>query len=159
MKAKDLIIEKWANAKPNYDLDLSSNKIKIIHVFQMLCPGCVYKGIPQTVELFQKFNGEDVEVVGLHSVFENHHAMTPEALEVFIKEWRLPFPVAIDKRLEGQWMPETMRAYQFQGTPSLLIIDHLGEVRVNHFGHLDQANLENFIQRLINEKHDVHVSE
>lgn len=152
MKAKEFVIDKWVNARPDYHLDLSSDKIKIIHVFQMLCPGCVYQGIPQTVELYQKFNSNDVEVVGLHSVFENHHVMTPEALDVFIKEWRLPFPVAIDKRLEGEWMPETMKAYHFQGTPSLLIIDHKSDVRLNHFGHLDQEQLEAFIQRLINEK-------
>lgn len=152
MKAKDLIIEKWVNAPVNFELSVSSQKIKIIHVFQMLCPGCVYRGIPQTVELFNKYNSEDVVVVGMHSVFENHHAMLPEALDVFIKEWRLPFPVAIDKRIDDQWMPETMKAYHLEGTPSLIIIDHNGDIQLCSFGHVETEKLDTYITKLINEK-------
>ena len=153
MKAKSLIIDKWLNASEDFSLNVVGDDcIKIIHVFQMLCPGCVYRGIPQTHELYNKFNSEDVKVVGLHSVFENHEAMPPHALEVFISEWRLPFPVGIDKQADGEWMPETMKAYQLQGTPSLIIIDHIGEVKLIHFGHVDQGKVEAFIYELINKK-------
>ncbi|OUR93538.1 hypothetical protein A9Q84_18895 [Halobacteriovorax marinus] len=152
MKAKELVIDKWVNAPEGFELKVKDSSIKIIHVFQMLCPGCVYKGIPQTQELYSKFNSDDVKVVGLHSVFENHEAMQPHALKVFISEWRLPFPVAIDKRLEGEWMPETMKAYQLEGTPSLIIIDRDGSLKLKHFGLIDQEKLEIFINELINNK-------
>jgi hypothetical protein len=152
MLAKNLIIEKWVNTEEDFHLDVRGNYIKIIHAFQMLCPGCVYRGIPQTIELYQKFNSEEVKVVGLHSVFENHEAMQPHALDVFISEWRLPFPIAIDKKLEGEWMPETMKSFHLQGTPSLIIIDHLGQLKLCHFGHLNQENLEKFITDLLNQK-------
>ncbi len=152
MKAKELIIEKWVNSEEGFKFSVKSNQIKVIHVFQMLCPGCVYRGIPQAVELYQKFNSEDVSIVGLHSVFENHYAMQPNSLDVFIKEWRLPFPVAIDKRLEDNWIPETMKSYHLQGTPSLIVIDHLGDLKLCRFGHVDQDQIENFIQGLIESK-------
>ena len=155
MKASPLIVEKWVNCDVGFELDVFSEKIKVIHAFQMLCPGCVYRGIPQTIELFNTFDSKNVSVVGLHSVFENHHAMKPDALEVFIKEWRLPFPIAIDRRLENEWMPETMKSYQLQGTPSLIIIDHLGQVQLQHFGHIEQDKVEVFINKLINQKGDV----
>lgn len=151
-KAKNLIVEKWVNAPEGYNFDVHEDSIKVIHAFQMLCPGCVYRGIPQTHELYNRFNSEDVKVIGLHSVFENHEAMKPHALEVFISEWRLPFPVAIDKRLEGEWMPETMKSYHLQGTPSLIIIDHLGEIQLCHFGHLEQEKIENLIINLLAKK-------
>ncbi|MCO5144138.1 MAG: TlpA family protein disulfide reductase [Oligoflexia bacterium] len=149
MKAKPLTIDKWINCDSNFEFDISSSKIKIIHAFQMLCPGCVYVGIPQTITLYNKFKSSNVSVVGLHSVFENHHTMTPEALEVFIKEWKLPFPIGIDKHVNKHWMPETMKSYHLQGTPSLIIIDHLAEIKLHHFGHLDQEYLEQFIIQLI----------
>lgn len=152
MKAKELIIEKWVNSEEGFKFSVKSNQIKVIHVFQMLCPGCVYRGIPQAVELYQKFNSEDVSIVGLHSVFENHYAMQPNSLDVFIKEWRLPFPVAIDKRLEDNWIPETMKSYHLQGTPSLIVIDHLGDLKLCRFGHVDQDQIESFIQGLIESK-------
>ena len=56
MKAKKLIIEKWINTPEGFSFDVKDDCIKIIHAFQMLCPGCVYKGIPQTIELFNKFD-------------------------------------------------------------------------------------------------------
>lgn len=151
MKAKPLTIDGWTNGPNDFQLDVMDGYIKIIHAFQMLCPGCVHRGVPQTELLFRKFNGDKVKVVGLHSVFENHEAMLAFALDVFISEWKLSFPVAIDHRKEGEWMPETMRAYHLQGTPSLIVIDHTGEVRLCRFGHLDQESLETFIEKLVQE--------
>ena len=152
MKAKELIIEKWINTEKEFSLSLADGTIKFIHVFQMLCPGCVYYGIPQTIEVFNKFNGPNFKVMAVHSVFENHEVMSEAALDVFIKEWHLPFPVGIDKRLSDQWMPETMKSYQLQGTPSTIVIDGKGQVRLNHFGHFDESALNKFLEKLIKEQ-------
>lgn len=146
--AKELQVSKWLNAPPGFNLDLKSPQIKVIHAFQMLCPGCVYRAIPQAIELHELMKGEPVQVLGLHTVFENHFAMTPEALEVFIKEWHLPFPVGVDRHNEKDWMPETMRAYQMQGTPTTIVIDHLGELKLQHFGHVDTEKLLVFLKEL-----------
>lgn len=152
MKAKDMNIEKWLNTTENFKLDLQDGSIKFIHFFQMLCPGCVYYGIPQTTEVFNKYQSEKFKVMAVHSVFENHEVMSEAALKVFIHEWRLPFPVGIDKRLDGEWMPETMKTYQMQGTPTTVVIDGKGEVRLAHFGHFEQDQLEAFLNRLIEEQ-------
>lgn len=152
MKAKDLIIDEWLNTNEDFSFDIKGNYVKVIHAFQILCPGCVYRGIPQAHELYNRFNSADVKVVGLHSVFEHHEAMKPIALKVFISEWGLPFPVAIDSKKEGEWMPETMKTYQLQGTPSLVIIDRKGIIRLNFFGHADEQKIEELIKSLIKEK-------
>ncbi len=151
MKAKDLIVEKWLNSSPDFKVELADGKIKFIHVFQMLCPGCVYYGIPQTIEVFEKYNSGKFSVLGLHSVFENHEVMNEAALKVFIKEWRLNMPIGIDKKIPDDWMPATMRSYALQGTPSILIIDGKGELRMNYFGHLENEQLFKFLDSLIKE--------
>ena len=152
MKATKLIVDKWLNCPEDFSLDVFNNKIKIIHAFQMLCPGCVYRGIPQTIELYQKYHSENIVVVGLHCVFEHHDVMTEKALKIFISEWQLPFPVGIDKRLENQTIPETMKAYKLKGTPSMLVIDQEGFIKVHQFGHLNQEPFENFISELIKQQ-------
>lgn len=149
MKAKDLIIDKWLNTNEGFHFKVNGPYIKVIYVFQMLCAGCIYREIPQAQEFYKKFNSAQVKVIGLHSVFENHKAMEPHALEVFISELKLSFPVAIDKRLEGEWMPETMKSYNLQGTPSLIIIDHQGQVKICHFGLTDQEKVEKLVQQLL----------
>lgn len=146
--AEQLILDGWVNCAPDFQFDVNDSKIKIIHAFQMLCPGCIYRGVPQTIELYNKFNSDKIAVVGLHSVFEDHEEMLTEALMVFIKELEIPFPIGIDKRLEGEWMPETMKMYHLQGTPSTIVIDQRGDIKINHFGVLDLNQLEAFIQNL-----------
>lgn len=153
MKAQQLKVQEWLNGPQGFTLDVESPRIKVIHAFQMLCPGCVYHGVPQTVELYEKLKGLPVDVVGLHTVFENHHAMGPESLKVFIKEWRLPFPVGVDQHVEGRWMPETMKAYDMQGTPTTIIIDHQGELILQHFGILDTEKLIEFVSDLAKQIH------
>ena len=148
MKALPLTVQEWLNSPEGYNLDVKAPRVKVIHAFQMLCPGCVYHGIPQTIELYERLKDHNVDVVGLHTVFENHHAMGPESLKVFIKEFRLPFPVGIDQHVDGKWMPETMKAYDLQGTPSTIVIDQQGEIRVKHFGIIDTEQLINFVLEL-----------
>ena len=52
------------------------------------------------------FDPNQVVCIGLHSVFEHHHAMTPAALEVFLHEYHITHPVAVD--LRGRWRSETI---------------------------------------------------
>ena len=146
MKAQPLQVSKWLNAPQGFELDLKAPSLKVIFVFQMLCPACVYRSVPQAMELHALLKGQNIQVVGLHSVFEHHDVMSEEALKVFIHEWRLQFPVGIDFRKDGQWMPETMKAYNMQGTPTLIVIDETGELRLQHFGHLETSQLLNLLQ-------------
>ena len=88
----------------------------------MLCPGCVSHGIPQAQRIREAFSQENVVVLGLHSVFEHHAAMTPVSLEAFLHEYKITFPVGVDTP-HASGMPETMQAYGMQGTPTLLLID------------------------------------
>jgi hypothetical protein len=42
-----------------------------------------------------------------------------------------------------------MQAYSLQGTPSLVLIDRQGIVRLEHFGHLDDLPLGALIGQLV----------
>jgi len=75
--------------------------------------------------------------------------MTPRALEAFIHEYRLPFPVAVDRPVPGSPVPATMQRYALRGTPSLLLFDREGRLRLNHFGSIDDMVLGGVIGRLL----------
>ncbi|MDQ2928478.1 MAG: hypothetical protein ABI330_09800 [Caldimonas sp.] len=60
--------------------------------------------------------------------------MTPAALQVFIDENRLQFPIAVDAPDGRRGMPLTMRAYEMRGTPTLILIDRGGRLRQQIFG-------------------------
>lgn len=132
--APELQVSQWFNADDAPTLAGLRGKVVVIEAFQMLCPGCVHHGIPQTQRIADHFSGDDVTVLGLHSVFEHHDVMTPEALRVFIDENQLQFPIAVDAPDGRRGMPLTMRAYAMQGTPTLILIDRLGRLRHQIFG-------------------------
>ncbi|MEO8079387.1 MAG: TlpA disulfide reductase family protein [Caldimonas sp.] len=132
--APELQVSQWLSTDDAPTLAGLRGRVVVIEAFQMLCPGCVHHGIPQTQRIASHFSADDVTVLGLHSVFEHHDVMTPEALQVFIDENRLTFPIAVDAPDGRRGMPLTMRAYAMQGTPTLVLIDRGGRLRQQIFG-------------------------
>ena len=130
----------WINADKPLTLKGLKGKVVAITAFQMLCQGCVEHGLPQARRLAGKFNANEVAVIGLHSVFEHHAVMTPAALQVFMAEYKWPFPVGIDAP-DGDGPPRTMAAYQMQGTPTLLLFDRAGRLRRHYFGRPDDMQI------------------
>jgi thiol-disulfide isomerase/thioredoxin len=130
----------WINTPKPITLASLKGKVVVVSAFQMLCPGCIEHGLPQAKRLAQKFSTNEVSVVGLHSVFEHHAVMTPAALQVFMSEFKWPFPVGIDTA-DGDGPPKTMAAYQMQGTPTLLLFDRAGRLRRHYFGRPDDMQL------------------
>ena len=130
----------WLNTETPITLASLKGKVVAVSAFQMLCRGCIEHGLPQAQRLAAKFNPAEVAVIGLHSVFEHHAVMTPAALQVFMAEYKWPFPVGIDAP-DGDGPPKTMTAYQMQGTPTLLLFDRAGRLRRHYFGRPDDMQI------------------
>lgn len=149
--APELEVDTWFNTPRALSLSALRGRVVAIHAFQMLCPGCVAHGIPQAERLRDAFAEDGLVVIGLHTVFEHHAAMTPVALEAFLHEYRIRMPVAVDRAGSGDPVPRTMRALGLRGTPSLLLLDHAGRVRHHHFGRIDDLVLGAQVARLLHE--------
>lgn len=141
MEAPEFIVEQWINSEPLSLKDLKG-KVVAVHFFQMLCPGCVVHGLPQTQRFFQALSEEEyIQIIAMHSVFEHREVMTVSALKAFAEEFRYTFPIAVDSPVSHGSIPQTMQAYQVRGTPSWVIIDHKGEVVANLFGRVSDMGL------------------
>lgn len=143
-----LFVEKWLNVDKNFDEKFFEGKVVAIHAFQMLCPGCIIHGIPQAQRLYKAFNSDQVAVIGLHTVFEHHDAMKEVSLKAFLHEFRVQFPVGIDKPNLHDRIPLTMDHYQLQGTPTWLIFDRQGNLEVNAFGTVEDIELSSILTQL-----------
>jgi thiol-disulfide isomerase/thioredoxin len=153
--APELQTSGWLNTPEPLTLASLRGKVVVLHTFQIFCPGCVQMGIPQAQRISQEFDPSRVAVIGMHTVFEHHEVMGRDALEVFVYEYRLRFPIGIDK-YDGpaQGVPLTMRAYQMQGTPSLVLIDKGGRIRFHKFGHVSDLTVGLSIGALLSEEMD-----
>lgn len=141
----------WLNTPQPVTLDGLRGRVVVLHAFQMLCPGCVSHGLPQVLRIHRLFPQEQVAVIGLHTVFEHHDVMGHEALRVFLHEYRIPFPVGVDRADPGGPIPMTMQDYGLRGTPSVVVFDRDGRVRLNHFGQIDDLQLGAVIGQVLAE--------
>ncbi len=144
--APALDVSQWFGGEA--PLSVLRGRVVMIEAFQMLCPGCITYGLPQAQRVHTLF--PDVVVIGLHTVFEHHAVMGPDALEVFRSEFGLAFPIGVD-RGDGRGMPATMRAYGLEGTPSTVLIDRAGRLRFSHLGAIADLALGSALGELLAE--------
>ena len=140
------VVSDWCNlpegATPPSPLALQGRVIAL-YAFQFRCRGCVERALPQAQEVARIFAGAEVDVIGLHTVFEAHATMSAEALRGFLAEHAIAFPVGVDAHdpplaVAGEvaclGQPRTMLAYAMQGTPTLVLIDRQGLIRRQTLG-------------------------
>lgn len=117
--APELKIASWVQGEPVTFAQLR-DKIVIVEVFQVNCPGCFLYGLPEAIELFVKYRHRGVFVVGLATAFEDFDKNNLENLQKLIakgevigetlsamqaNDWtdgnrlryKIPFPVAMDR--------------------------------------------------------------
>lgn len=146
----------WFNTPEPLSLAKLRGRVVLLEAFQMLCPGCVARALPQAKRVAELFTNAPLSVIGLHTVFEHHNAMGPESLKAFLHEYRITFPVGIDRPSPGdEPTPYTMKAYAMQGTPTTILIDAQGRLRRQVFGSHDDLLLGAEIATLLNERDPV----
>jgi len=139
--APELQVQTWFNTDRPISLSGLRDRVVVLVAFQVLCPKSVSSGIPQALRIFETFAPADVAVIGLHTTFEHHSAVSAPVLKAFIQEYRLKFPIALDMPNSAGPIPQTMERYKMRGTPSLVLLDKQGLVRKHTFGPVDDLRI------------------
>jgi thiol-disulfide isomerase/thioredoxin len=139
--APELAVSQWFNTSTPLSLSGLRGRPIFLHSFQLLCPGCVSDAIPQVRRIEKLFGHTDLQIIGLHTVFEHHAAMSPVTLKAFISEYRLASPVGVDQSDDQSDIPVTMRRFGLRGTPSSVLIGRDGAIIQQSFGVEDDLVL------------------
>ena len=139
----EISAQSWLNTDQPVTLQSLRGKVVVMTAFQMLCGGSTKHALPQASRIAKSFQRDEVEVIGLHMAFERHAEMGADKLASFVKEQELAFPIAIDKpgKKALQDLPQTMAAYEIQGTPTILLFDRQGRLRRHYLGQVDDLRL------------------
>jgi hypothetical protein len=151
MLAPELEVAHWLNSDEAPTLLGLRGRVVLIVAFQTHCTGCVMCAVPQLRRMSLDLEPRDVAVLGLHTAFERPDATRPQALAAFVTEHRLTCPVGADRPSDTR-LPRTMRAYQMQGTPTTILIDRAGHLRMMHLGPIDDALLHANVVQLVRAK-------
>ena len=83
-KAPNLKISQWVQGLDT-NLDKQGDNIILVDVFQVNCPGCFMYGIPESIEIYNKYKTEGVAVLGVATAFEDFDKNTISNLELLVK--------------------------------------------------------------------------
>ena len=61
-KAPNLKVSKWVQGM-DANLDKQNDNIVVVEVFQVNCPGCFAYGIPESIDIYNKYKSEGVSVL------------------------------------------------------------------------------------------------
>lgn len=125
-KAPNLQVSTWVQGKPT-NIDKEKGNVVVVEVFQVNCPGCFMYGIPEAIELYNKYHESGLTVLGMATAFEDYDKNTLENLQKLLTTgdvvgetqkalsmygqlkagklpYKIPFPVAMDmlKKENGQ---------------------------------------------------------
>ena len=120
--APNLKISKWVQGNDT-NLDQHSGNVVLVEVFQVNCPGCFMYGIPESIEIFNKYKSKDVSVLGVATAFEDFDKNTLKNLELLVETgkvvgetekmlgqygqldgdkitYKIPYPIAMDSLIK-----------------------------------------------------------
>jgi len=140
-KAPSLKVSKWIQGLPT-NFDQEKDHIVLVEVFQVNCPGCFLYGIPEAINLYNKYRSEGVTVLGVATAFEDFDKNTIENLELLLKtgevigetkkglsqygklddsklSYKIPFPVGMDSLIKesGEISEDRMKKFIYNQIP------------------------------------------
>lgn len=82
-RSPNLSISKWVQGLPT-NIDKEKDNVVLVEVFQVNCPGCFLYGLPQAIDIYNKYRKEGVSVLGVATAFEDFDKNTLENLELLL---------------------------------------------------------------------------
>ena len=141
-KAPNLKLRKWVQGMDT-NFDKEGDNVKLAEVFQVNCPGCFMHSIPEIINIYNKYKGDGLSVMGVATAFEDYDKNTLENLEMLLTtgevvgdtkqalaqygqlndgklQFKIPYPVAMDSLVKegGEPSMEKMTAFINQQIPN-----------------------------------------
>ena len=140
-KAPNFGVSEWVQGTPT-NFDQEKDKIVLLEVFQVNCPGCFMHAIPEAINIYNKYKDDGVRVLGLATAFEKKKKNTLDNLKMLVetgevvgdtkealtmygqlKEGRLPykipFPLGMDNltKTDGEVSQEKIMQFIYPQIP------------------------------------------
>ena len=147
-------VAEWINSEGMELADLKG-RVVIVEIFQLWCPGC-NRFSKLLIKKWEKdfarqIKKDQLTIVSVHTAFEGHSYQNPKRLRRYLKQNDIRHPVAVDRLLPAQHIPQTMRLFGTRGTPEMAIIDKRGVIRFQRFGGFQVRPAEQLIRDLLAE--------
>lgn len=134
-KSPNLGISQWVQGLPT-NIDREKDRIVVVEVFQVNCPGCFLYGMPEMISIYNRYRDDGVRVLGLATAFEDFDKNTLDNLRMLVEtgevvgdtlsgmaqhgqldgnrlRYKIPFPVAMDSLTREEGEPSMEKVTEF----------------------------------------------
>ena len=134
-KAPNLKVSEWIQGMDT-NFDKEGDNVKLVEVFQVNCPGCFMHSIPEIINIYNKYKGDGLSVMGVATAFEDYDKNTLENLEMLLTtgevvgdtkqaltqqgqlddgklQFKIPYPVAMDSLVKEGGEPSMEKMTRF----------------------------------------------
>lgn len=141
-KAPNLGVSEWVQGVPT-NLDQEKDKIVLVEVFQVNCPGCFMHAIPEAINIYNKYKDDGVRVLGIATAFEDFDKNTLDNLKMLVETgevigetknalsmygqlkegnklpFKIPFPLGMDNltKINGEVSQEQIMKFIYAQLP------------------------------------------
>jgi peroxiredoxin len=142
--APSLQVSEWVQGGPITLGDLK-NKIVVVEVFQVNCPGCFIYGLPEAIEIHNRYSAQGVVVLGLATAFEDYDKNTTENLKLLLSKRETIGETLHALRSQGQLVNGNKLAYSIPFPVAYdLIFSEIHPLDVERVMKFIRANVEDF---------------
>ena len=136
-KSPNLGVSEWIQGAPT-NLDQENDKIVLVEVFQVNCPGCFMNAIPEAIKIYNKYKDEGVRVLGIATAFEDFDKNTLENLKMLSETGEVVGETKKALSMHGQLQEDNKLPFKI---PFPLGMDKLTKVN----GDVDQDQIMKYI--------------
>jgi hypothetical protein len=136
-KSPNLGVSEWIQGAPT-NLDQEKDKIVLVEVFQVNCPGCFMNAIPEAIKIYNKYKDEGVRVLGIATAFEDFDKNTLENLKMLSETGEVVGETKKALSMQGQLQEDNKLPFKI---PFPLGMDKLTKVN----GDVDQNQIMKYI--------------
>jgi glutathione peroxidase-family protein len=136
-KSPNLGVSEWIQGAPT-NLDQEKDKIVLVEVFQVNCPGCFMNAIPEAIKIYNKYKDEGVRVLGIATAFEDFDKNTLENLKMLSETGEVVGETKKALSMQGQLQKDNKLPFKI---PFPLGMDKLTKVN----GDVDQDQIMKYI--------------
>ena len=141
-KAPNLKVSEWVQGLAT-NFDQEKDHVVLVEVFQVNCPGCFLHGMPEAINIYNKFKDDGVRVLGVATAFEDFDKNTLDNLKLLLQtgevigdtkqaliqygklddrklQYKIPFPVGMDslKKIAEDISQERIMEFVYNQLPN-----------------------------------------
>ena len=142
--APKIQISEWVQGRP-IDITQEKGNVIVVEVFQVNCPGCFIYGLPEVINIFNRYRGEAIKVFGLATAFEDYDKNTLSNLKMLVSTGEVIGETLRALREYGQLRPGNKLPYTIPFPVALDVIVResypVTEIKIKDF---IEANIEGY---------------